>query len=102
MSRDLHISHVIFFSNYQLVTKFRVIFFSNYQLVTKFRVTIRLNFLGHGNSLELTLQPRPQGAFPWLLRWGAVTVIWASSRSRHHPSHIPKVLGIRGGGCPKR
>ena len=32
----------------------------------------------------------------------AVTVIWASPRFGHPHSHIPSVLGIPGGGCPKR
>ena len=47
-------------------------------------------------------QPRPQGAFPWLWWWGGVTAFWASPRFGHPHSHIPSVLGIRGGGCPKR
>ena len=47
-------------------------------------------------------QPRPQGAFPWLWWWGGVTAFWASPRFGHPHSHIPSVLGIPGGGCPKR
>ena len=34
--------------------------------------------------------------------WRFVTVIWASPRFGHPHSHIPSVLGIPGGGCPKR
>ena len=31
-----------------------------------------------------------------------VTAFWASPRFGHPHSHIPSVLGIPGGGCPKR
>ena len=41
-------------------------------------------------------------AFPSKNRWGAVTAFWASPRFGHPHSHIPSVLGIPGGGCPKR
>ena len=33
---------------------------------------------------------------------GGVTAFWASPRFGHPHSHIPCVLGIPGGGCPKR
>ena len=39
--------------------------------------------------------------FP-LFPFPAVTVIWASPRFGHPHPHIPSVLGIPGGGCPKR
>ena len=52
--------------------------------------------------IEADPQPRPQGAFPRFWRWGGVTVIWASLRFGHPHSHIPNLLGIPGGGCPKR
>ena len=40
----------------------------------------------------------PQGSPPL----GGVTAFWASPRFGHPHSHIPSVLGIPGGGCPKR
>ena len=40
------------------------------------------------------LQPRPQGALPWLWGRGAVTAFWAFPRFGHPHSQIPSVLGI--------
>ena len=45
-------------------------------------------------TVPLLSQPRPQGTFHWLWRWGAVTAFWASPRFGHPHSHIPSVLGI--------
>ena len=46
-------------------------------------------------TVPLLSQPRPQGTFHWLWRWGAVTAFWASPRFGHPHSHIPSVLGIK-------
>ena len=39
---------------------------------------------------------------PRVLSYPPVTVFWASPRFGHPHSQIPSVLGIPGGGCPKR
>ena len=51
--------------------------------------------LASGLKLALVYkQPRPQGPFSWLWRWGGVTAFWASPRFGHPHSQIPSVLGI--------
>ena len=48
-------------------------------------------------TVPLLSQPRPQGTFHWLWRWGAVTAFWAS------PSHITAAFWASLGtlsGCP--
>ena len=37
----------------------------------------------------------PRALFPWLWRWGSVTMIWASPRFGHPHSHIPSFLAFK-------
>ena len=50
--------------------------------------------------LKLRRKPRQPRSQDSLLP--AVTAFWASPRFGHPHSQIPSVLGIPGGGCPKR
>ena len=60
----------------------------------KNRLQIYQNDVWHQPGVRRKWYPFRHGA--------GVTAFWASPRFGHHHSHIPSVLGIAGGGCPKR